>query len=221
MSRKQEARDINRMRGLPQDSPINISTYCRYNSSTTKSSHKMGQNGSQAIGVAIENQTNQKKIISFNMENKLCWVGSWVSVQCPCHPDFTVTINDEEPLSEKRIKRQLGMIWPTMVYLSNQYVVTTDGDGRSASGVQTTMRRTYPDSTVERQADTTHLGQSLFRYIIRATFSKDMFPGQSAFEICREHTTASWMALRTRAVNSPPVLLVICITWKTSSVLLL
>ena len=64
--------------------------------------------------------------------------------------------------------------------------------------MQTAMRRTYPDSTaVERQADTIHLGQSLFRHTTRATFSKDMFPGQSA-ERKTEQQKVLGLDMRTR-----------------------
>ena len=95
--RIQNAKKINRLRGLTEDEPINVSLDVLYNSSCIASSYKMGQNASQAIGIAIENQTDQKRIVSFHLDNKLCWVGSWLrnrgfTVQCPGHPDCTATL---------------------------------------------------------------------------------------------------------------------------------
>lgn len=183
LTRKREICETNKLRGLSADAAINISMDVRYNSTTIASSSKMGQNASQAIGVAIENQTDLKQIIGFHMENKLCWVGSWFrnngfEVQCPGHPECTANVNDEEPLSEKRIGESIGEDLAHDGLLIQ--FVTTDGDARGADGIRTAMKRKFPDCTVERQADTTHLGQSQFRQTIRANFDATMFPGQSA-----------------------------------------
>ena len=37
-----------------------------------------------------------------------------------------------------------------------------------------------PAAPIERQADTTHLGQTQFRHIMKASFSPRMFPGETA-----------------------------------------
>jgi hypothetical protein len=183
MTRKREIHETNKLRGLSADAAVNVSMDVRYNSTTIASSSKMGQNASQAIGVAIENQTDQKQIIGFHMENKLCWVGSWFrnngfEVQCPGHAECTANVNADEPLSEKRIGESIG---DDLAYdgLLVQFV-TTDGDARGAEGMRMAMKKKFPDCTVERQADTTHLGQSQFRQTIRANFDVAMFPGQSA-----------------------------------------
>ena len=52
------------------------------------------------------------------------------------------------------------------------------GDAHSAEGVKAGMSATT--SNVERQADTTHLEQSLLRNMVKAQFSERMFPGMTA-----------------------------------------
>lgn len=180
MSRKQEVTRTNQLRGLPANSPINVSMDVRYNSSTIISSHKMGQNASQAIGISLEHQTDKKQIVSFHMQNKLCWVGAYLRnhgfhVDCPGHADCTATMCEADPLSEKVIGEKIGADLAESGLLV-QYV-TTDGDARGCEGIRTAMERVHPTVQVERQADTTHLGQSQFRQTIKAEFSEGMFPG--------------------------------------------
>ena len=50
--------------------------------------------------------------------------------------------------------------------------MATDGDALASRGVQDAM----PAAPRERQADTTHLGQTQFRHIMKASF----FPGETA-----------------------------------------
>ena len=52
---------------------------------------------------------------------------------------------------------------------------TTDGDGRSAEGFNDALTILTPLWRVERLADTIHLGQSQFKYAIKAAFSPNMF----------------------------------------------
>ncbi|CAC5370246.1 unnamed protein product [Mytilus coruscus] len=58
----------------------------------------MGQNASQAIGIACENETDNHDIIGFHLVNKLCWVGAWLrgkgyDVECPNHEYCTANTN--------------------------------------------------------------------------------------------------------------------------------
>ena len=185
LNRKCEAtHEINKLRGLQPDAPINISVYVRYNSNFITSRHKLGQSASQAIGVAVENQTDEKQIISMFMSNKLCWEGSWLrglgfNVTCPGgHFGCTATSDRAQPLSERKIGEKIGE------HLSLHQVlvehVTTDGDGRSAEGIEAGLALLNPLWQVTRQADTTHLGQSQFRHAMKCNFTKAMFPGPTA-----------------------------------------
>lgn len=182
-ARASEMKITNELRGLKADEPINISLDVRYNSSTITSRKKMGQNASQAIGVAIENQTDLKQIISCQLLNKLCPVGSWLKnrgfeVSCPNHADCSANLTDEDPISEREIGRMIGNELADNDLLIKY--VTTDGDARAAEGVGLAMLKKNPDWQLERQADTTHLAQSQFRNAMRATFSPQMFPGVTA-----------------------------------------
>ncbi len=182
-AKREQMKETNTLRGLSATSPINISIDVRYNSTTITSRHKMGQNASQAIGVAVEHQTDQKQIVACHLVNKLCTVGSWLrnrgfNVQCPEHPDCTANLLETDPISEKDIGEAIGedLIRDEILV---RYVAT-DGDARSADGVAIGIAKHVKDWEVSRQADTTHLGQSQFRHTVRASFSPGMFPGLNA-----------------------------------------
>ena len=94
--RQEKVKHVNSLRGLPDQSPINISLDGRYNSNTIASRHKMGQNASQAIGTCIENQTGEKQIIGLHLANKLCHSGALLrskgfKVKCPGHKGVSFT----------------------------------------------------------------------------------------------------------------------------------
>ncbi len=78
-----------------------------------------------------------------------------------------------------------------------KYAVT-DGDGRSAEGVQKAMNDINPIWKVVRQADTTHLGQSQYRHTLKATFNKKMFPGRTV-EKRKEQQKALGLDLKYRS----------------------
>ena len=50
----EQSKEINILRGLPENAPINISMGIRYKAATHKNSYAVGQAASQAIGAAIE-----------------------------------------------------------------------------------------------------------------------------------------------------------------------
>lgn len=191
-ARVEKMKSINTSRTLEEDSPVGISIDIRYNSScgiTTR--NKMGQSASQAIGVAIEHHTDEKQIVGLCLENKLCPKGArlrsrGIDAKCPGgHKDCTATKTMAEPFTEREIGRKLG------ADIAKQGVpvkyVTTDGDGRSCEGVEAAMSRSFPNLRVRRQADTTHMGQSLFRKVMKASFSNEMLPGTSADEKHLQH----------------------------------
>lgn len=182
--RREDLKEINSLRGLSKNSPINIGMDVRYNSNTIAGRCKMGQNASQAIGTAIEHQTDQKQIVAYDIRNQLCSKGKYLQkagldVTCPGgHPGCTANTSVTEPLSEYKIGEEIGNLFANQGILIRH--VTTDGDARSADGVASAQGKVNPNSEVIRQADTTHLGQGLFKAIQRITFSKNMFPGINA-----------------------------------------
>ena len=91
----------------------------------------------------------------------------------------TATLRADENLSEFDIGKDIGKQFGSQ-NVAVRYVVT-DGDARSAEGVRAGMSVAgMPCEQVDRQADTTHLEQALFRNVIKATFSARMFPGATA-----------------------------------------
>ena len=90
--------------------------------------------------------------------------------------DLHATIRAVDPISEFEISRQIR------VSFAQQQVgikfVATDRDAKAFHGLQDAM----PTVTTERQADTTHLGQTQFQHIMRASFSSRMFLGENAHQ---------------------------------------
>ena len=96
---------------------------------------------------------------------------------CPVHDNCTATLTAYENLSEFDIGKDIGKQFGSY----NVTYVVTDGDARSAEGIRAGMSVAgMPCEQVDRQADTTHLKQALFRNVIKATFSERMFPGVTA-----------------------------------------
>ena len=180
LARKRErVKRLNRLRGLPEDSPINIAMDTRYNSATIKGAYHAGQNASQAI--AVEKQSGHSDIVGISIQNKLCALvtSMWrrgLDVTCPGHANCTATLPADQPLSEYVAGMDIGRQFAEQ-NIGIRYVVT-DEDARSAEEVKAGMAGTSCE--VERLADTTHLEQSLFRNTMKAKFSPRMFPGSTA-----------------------------------------
>lgn len=178
--------DTNIERGQPETASVNYGVDGRYNSSSFGSRNKAGQNASQAISILIEHQTAGKKIVAAYLENKLCWTGSWLrnrgfDVQCPGgHADCTATISRTEPLSEYTMGERLGEMF-ARDGIPIKYV-TSDGDARSAAGIEAAMKTVFPDWEVVRKADPVHIGQSQIKQTRSSTFSSEMFSGRTREE---------------------------------------
>ena len=85
----------------------------------------------------------------------------------------------DENLPEFDIGKEIGKQFSSQ-HVAVTYVVK-NGDARSPERVRDDMFVAgMPCEQVERQADTTHLEQALFRNVIKATFSERMFPGATA-----------------------------------------
>ena len=121
----------------------------RYNSTMFKNSYGAGQAASQAIGVAIEWQTDQHQIVGFHVQNKLCKVGSMLrsqrhNVTCPGHERCSATLRAVDPISEYDIGKQIGHSF-AQDNVAIRYVAT-DGDALASRGVQDAM----PAAPIER-----------------------------------------------------------------------
>ena len=76
---------------------------------------------------------------------------------CPGHTNCTATLPANEPLSEYMTGAEIGRQFVAQD-VGLRFIIT-DGDAHGAEGVKSAMSATT--SNVERQADTTHLEQSL------------------------------------------------------------
>lgn len=152
----------------------------RYNSITIVSTKKPGQNSSQAIGVFAESMTENHFILDYAAENKLCSTGAYLrsqgsTVQCPGgHFGCTATIPDVAPHSEYEMGKEIAnRLAQKGVKVT---VLTTDQDAKAAKGFSDAYQTLFPDLTLIRQIDPTHLGKSQIRRCIAANFSEFMFP---------------------------------------------
>ena len=178
---RERLRETNRARALPEDAGINISVDGQSNGMVIASRRKAGQNASQAVGIATEQQMAKKDIVAPYIESKLCWTGSWLrnrgfEVDCPGagHEGCTATLSRTEPPSDHRIGEKLGEKF--VEDKVNVKYVATDGDARSAEGVALAMQKLFSNQRVESKADLIHFGQSLIRQTMSSTFSQRMFP---------------------------------------------
>ena len=112
----------------------------------------------------------QREIIAFQLDNKLCKLGSslrskGLNVTCPGHIGCTANVLATEPLSEYRIGKHIG----DSLAQDNVAVkyVATDGDALASRGIQDAMPA---GMETQRQSDTTHLSQTQFRHIMKASF---------------------------------------------------
>ncbi|XP_071117093.1 uncharacterized protein [Haliotis cracherodii] len=173
-------KEVNRKRGT-EPCEMNIAMDGRYNSTTIASRKKPGQNASQAIGIACETVTDKKFIIGASFQNKLCWTGAWLKgkgmdVKCPGgHPDCTANMSAFAPFSEFNMGEDIGNQLALQGVLIKY--ATTDGDSKSAEGIDQALKVLDPMWKVQRLADPTHLAQGQFRQCYRADFNPDMFPG--------------------------------------------
>ena len=176
---------VNRSRGNPENE-VNITVDGRYNTQTITSRKKPGLNASQALSVAVETVTGMSYIIAAVCENTLCWRGAWLrsqnfEVNCPGgHEDCTANKYRAAPVSEYTMGKEIG----NQLALQNLLVrhATTDGDGRSAQGIEDAIKALHPLWSVTRLADHVHLGQTQFRTAMKAQFSEQMFFGRTKDE---------------------------------------
>lgn len=177
---------VNELRGMPSDAPIRVSIDGRYNSHCMKTRYRPGQGASQMTGFAVEDHTDKKQIIAAFLDNKLCWIGAYLrgqgyEVECPGHAGCTATSKDIDlPFSELNLGHELGK----QLSLNGLLIkyATTDGDGKSAQGLDEHYKSLNPMWEVLRLSDLTHLGAAQTRAVGRATFSKSMFADINGYE---------------------------------------
>ena len=177
-------KEVQRLRSVDEPNALNLAFDGRYPSVTFAGRHKLGQNCSQAVGVARETITDTKQVIGVSLLNKLCPKGTHLrhkgfDVSCPNgHPGkCTANISANETITERKMAKHIAkdIAEADMVV---KYMVT-DGDSTSALGMTDVL-----DAPITRQADPVHRGQTQIRYCNKATFSDDMFPRVNNMTTC-------------------------------------
>ncbi|KAK6186614.1 hypothetical protein SNE40_005904 [Patella caerulea] len=116
------------------------------------------------------------------MQHKLCWLrGKGVTVNCPGgHEGCTASLPVHAPLSEYDMGKSIG----TELALQNVLIkyAKTDGDGRSAAGIEDSLKILHPMWSVERLADPLHLAATQLSHCYNAKFSDEMFPGKTRLD---------------------------------------
>ena len=114
---------------------------------------------------------DRKFIIQTCFQNKLFWTAAWlkgkgIEVKCP----GTTNLSAFAPLSEYEMGRKIG----TQLGLLGMLVKCAT----MRSGIDHALKGLHSTWNVKRLADPTHQGQCQFRQYKRATFSREMFPGE-------------------------------------------
>lgn len=180
----EQVKAYNKKKGQPEN-VIDVTLDGRYPTATRSSRKKPGLNASQAQMLAIEQNTPWKFVVASSSLNQLCWKGAWLrgkgfDAECPGHEDCTATLHRTIPISEYAMGKEIG----NQLALQGMLIryATTDGDARSAKGVEDAIHVLYPMWEVQRLADPVHLSQHQFRAGMRAEFSETMFHGQTKEE---------------------------------------
>ena len=189
-----ELKEINTLRGQLDMGAFNVSMDGRYNTERITTRGKLGQGASQVVELAIENLTDDRKVIDIAFQNKLCWRGAFLRahgfpVKCGStgvaekhrHKKCTANFPETDPFTEHAlgmaIAKNLGEEGIHIEYLCS------DQDSSTYHGVQEATSKIFESLfTVKYQVDPIHLGQSMFRAGMKADFSTDCFPGSTADE---------------------------------------
>ena len=188
MDRRLESlRHVNVLRGVAEPEKINIQTDARYNSTTIATRNRPGQAANLSVSIAREDVTAEHQIIAHAVRQKLCTKGDYlrakgISIKCPGHDGCSANIAAHKPLLESDMSCELSTKIGKKDYKVDH--VTTDGDSKSASGINTGMKKVYGPqaSKSKRLADKVHRGCTQFKHGMRMPFSKEMFPGRDKLE---------------------------------------
>ena len=133
-----------------------------------------GHEHNAAINISTDVRYNSSSLKNSCGAGQSCSQAIATCIEWPGHEGCTATIPVVDPISEYRMGREMGL----NLAKDNVRVklVATDGDALGSRGIQAGM----PAIAIERQSDTTHLGETQFRHIMKTPFSPRMFPGDTA-----------------------------------------
>lgn len=168
-------RDINKLKGLPENSPINIEGDCTYNNRLCSGVGKTPmQPATQATYITAENVTKAKKIIAVKTNNKLCVCkrnGKNEQHQngCSANLEPSAVIGNEG----NYLKECISDINDGGLMVQH---VTLDGDSNAASAASEVKQ---PDKNIELKVlrCSRHLTRNLEKEVTKQNFSNHMFFG--------------------------------------------
>lgn len=192
--------NINRLRGLPTDTPINIEADCRYNNPIYSGIGKTPfQAATQVTHLIAENSTPRKQIIAVTNKNKLCQKcaidnntmkhqktstnaksskrKTHTAHVCSANIPVDATIGDERQWTSESLQ-QLEKDGITPNY------ITTDPDSKAFAGAQDVFLSSSSKAVnpPKHQIDTRHVNSNLTKLVKKIQFSKSMFPGKTQAE---------------------------------------
>ena len=181
-SHRQQLKEIKALRGLGDDTRVDIETDCCYNNEKYSGVFKTPfQAGTQVACVMAENVTGQKSIIGVVTKNKLCAKGARHGFKGPNHPGHcSADLAQGETIgNEQQWAKEATMpILDAGLWVSH---VTTDPDGKAGKGVQEACRETN-SNIPEHLMDTRHMSSNQRKKVNKETFSEDMLPGNTKAE---------------------------------------
>ena len=173
---RKELLTVNYLRGLPENTPINLETDGRFNNraGSTVFRHPM-QSATQCTQLVVENSTSKKQVIGVANMSKLCQVcsrsqGKPKPHSCSANLALHETIGDERKWTAILVSELLkDGITP--------HHLTTDGDSKSFAGACDAMKSSSTEQQAPiHQVDTRHVRSNQRRHLKDTKFSAQMYP---------------------------------------------
>lgn len=179
-TQRRHLKDTLEFGGYPRDTAIPAECDRQYNTSLRNCRRKTPfAPATQTRDIIAENLTEEKKIIGFNHESKLCKRGDslrsrGIRVTCPRHEGCTATLSRTDHAGdEKNGGRKLAKILITGKEPIFVDKLTTDADGRMCEGFADEMMAASGVET-EHFLDVVHLCRSVSTAISRAHFNPQL-----------------------------------------------
>jgi hypothetical protein len=184
----QLVKDVNKAKGLPEDSAVNVEVDTRYSSPLFVHNKPM-QGSSSATTLFIENQTPRKYVVSIEHRTQLC-PGRRRGL-CPSHADCMANVSLEETVSQEKVAAKLAT---EKSGLQVEHA-TTDLSCQTADGVEEACGK-----EVTSQFCHAHLKRAHIRRIMNAKLKKSTFCAKTEEERkTRQNRFAYELANRCRA----------------------
>lgn len=170
----------NTTRGLPESTPINISTDASYNNRPC-SSNTPYQAGTQVVQVTTEKSTNKGFVIEINDKSKLCQTArleenrTGRQVTCPNHEGHcSANLPPDAVIGNERQWSKESMENISKSGIGIRYI-TTDPDGSSFKAAEDLYKDGILNTPPEHQLDTRHVSNNQRKHISNTAFSDCMF----------------------------------------------